>query len=202
MRVGFFGGTFDPPHIGHLAVARAAAQDFHLDRLLLVPTGRQPLKPVAPGASYKDRLAMVAVLCEGERAMEASALEAPTSGASPNYTVDTLRELRASLAPHDQVFVVVGADSFLDLRRWRDPDGLLAEAEWIVVSRPGFSLQSLTSLHLTEKQRARVALLTEVEVPVSATELRRKLRDGENCGEWIPASVLSYITKHDLYREA
>ena len=200
MRVGFFGGTFDPPHIGHLAVARAAVQRLQLDRVLLVPTGRQPLKEGAPRASYANRLAMVMLLCDGERALEASALEAPSPEGSPNYTIDTLQDLRASLGWSDHVFIIVGADSFLDLRRWREPDRLLAEAEWIIVSRPGFSLESLDALHLTAEQRARVHLLTDVEVPVSATELREKLRDGENCREWIPAPVLSYIAEHELYR--
>jgi len=93
MRVGFYGGSFDPPHCGHLAVAKAAAEAFALDTVLLAPTARQPLKPQGAEASFDDRLAMVRLLCEGESGLEASELEAPSaeSGAAvqPNYTIDS-----------------------------------------------------------------------------------------------------------------
>ncbi len=199
MRVGYFGGTFDPPHLGHLAVARASVSAFDLDRLLLVPTGRQPLKEDASCAAYSDRLAMVALLCEGERGFEPSALEAPLTDGGANYTIDTLRRLRGQLAPEDELFVVTGADAFLGLRRWHDPDGLLAEAEWIVVSRPGFTLESLAALQLSEQQRSRVHLLRDVDVPVSATEVRRRLAVREDCIGFVPRSVLGYIDAHGLY---
>src|SRR5580700_10939646 len=119
MRVGFYGGSFDPPHCGHLAVARAAARAFALDKVLLAPTAQQPLKPQGAEAAFADRLAMVRLLCAGEHGLQASELEAPdSSGASPpssgaaapnaaqpNYTIDTLRRLRAQLRPSDEIFV-------------------------------------------------------------------------------------------------
>src|ERR1700734_1006739 len=101
MRVGFFGGSFDPPHLGHLAVARAAAQAFALDTVLLAPTAHQPLKPHGADAPFEDRLAMVRLLCAGQPGLEASELEAPTEAISPNYTIDTLRALRAELHAND-----------------------------------------------------------------------------------------------------
>jgi len=210
MRVGFYGGSFDPPHCGHLAVAKAAAEAFALDTVLLAPTARQPLKPQGAEASFDDRLAMVRLLCEGESGLEASELEAPSaeSGAAvqpnytrPNYTIDTLRLLRARLQPSDEIFVVVGIDAFLELERWRDPRGLLAAAHWVVVTRPEFAIAQLDAMELSAAERARVHVLTEVQVPVSATEIRRALEAGEDCSAWLPQRVLDYIREHGLYRK-
>lgn len=210
MRVGFYGGSFDPPHCGHLAVARAAAKAFALDTVLLAPTARQPLKPQGSEASYEDRLAMVRLLCAGEHGLEASELEAPSAApgsgavagpnyAGPNYTIDTLHRLRAQLNPSDEIFVVVGMDAFLELERWRDPRGLLAAAQWIVVARPEFATAQIDAMQLNAVERARVHVLTELQVPVSATEIRRALEAGEDCSAWLPRRVLEYIRKHRLY---
>jgi len=208
MRIGFYGGSFDPPHCGHLAVARAAAQAFALDKVLLAPTALQPLKPQGAEASYADRLAMVRLLCEGERGLEASELEAPDIEAQgtaqlndtrANYTIDTLHRLRSELQPGDEIFVVVGIDAFLDLEQWRDPRGLLASAQWIVVARPEFAPERLAAMQLSAAERARVHLLAEVQVPVSATEIRRALEAGEDCSAWMPRRVWDYIRQHGLY---
>jgi len=199
MRVGFYGGSFDPPHCGHLAVARAAAKAFTLDTVLLAPTAQQPLKPQGSEASYEDRLAMVRLLCAGKQGLEASELEAPSEMAGPNYTIDTLHRLRAELQPGDEIFVVVGIDAFLELERWRDPRGLLAAAQWIVVARPEFATERLAAMQLSAAERARVHLLADVQVPVSATEIRRRLQTGEDCSAWLPRLVLEYIRKHRLY---
>lgn len=198
MRIALFGGTFDPPHLGHLAIARAAAEAFELDRILFAPVGRQPLKPEAQSTAYADRLAMVALACAADRRFEASGLDAPNPDGTPNYTVDTLARLRAA-EPRAMLFNLVGADSFLDLPRWREPAHLLELAEWIVVSRPGFSLDDLAALHLTPHQRARIHLLETVHADVSATELRRRLQSGNFCAEFLSPEVLAYIRSHHLY---
>ena len=153
MRVAFFGGTFDPIHRGHLRLASAAADAFALDRILFAPVGNQPLKYEAAIASYPDRLAMVRLACGPQPSQPAtevgtnpnppdprfsvSDLDAPRQGDAPNYTVDTLATLARDL-PGASLYVLTGANSFLDLRRWRSPDRLLELAEWIVVSRPEF----------------------------------------------------------------
>jgi nicotinate-nucleotide adenylyltransferase len=202
MRIGYFGGSFDPPHRGHLAVARAAAAAYGLETVLLVPTASQPLKPGGAEASYADRMAMVSVLCaeaDGAVALEASGLEAPTADGGPNYTVNTLRRMRGGLGPEDSVCVLVGADAFLDLRRWRDPDALLELAEWIVVSRPGFGLSRLQELALTPEQRRRVHLLEGVAEAASATAVRAALRDGVEAEDFLTVGVADYIHAHHLY---
>jgi nicotinate-nucleotide adenylyltransferase len=224
MRIGFFGGSFDPPHLGHLAVGRAAAAAFHLDAVLLAPVARQPLKPDGASAGFADRLAMVALLCAAQAqasppvpagkpgpggtesgsgaVFQPSSLDAPLPDGSPNYTVDTLERLRRQVMPEDRILVIVGADAFLDLRRWKAPDTLLQLAEWIVVSRPGFSLRQLDALALSTEQRARVHLLEHVHELASATGIRERLRQelhSSSAAQLLPPSILEYIRAHHLY---
>lgn len=199
MRIALFGGTFDPPHRGHLAIATAAADAFELDTLLFAPTGRQPLKPSGNPAPFSDRFAMTLLACMQDKRFEASILDAPRPENLPNYTVDSLAELRERM-PEATLFNLVGADGFLGLRRWRQPDRLLELAEWIVVSRPGFSLNDLSSLSLTAHQRSRVHLLQTVHEDISATDLRRRLHAGDSCTDLLPAAVADYIQNHHLYR--
>ncbi len=199
MRIGYFGGSFDPPHRGHLAAARAARDAFALDRVLFAPTGFQPLKPGGAVASFAARLAMVKLLCAGEAGFEVSELEAPRDNGQPNFAIDALAGLPAEVGDDAEIFVLVGADAFLQLRQWRAPERLLAAAEWIVLSRPGFSIRNLDSLNLTPEQLTRVHLLSGVDDPASATEIRQRLREGEDCSELLPPQVLRYIQAHHLY---
>lgn len=199
MRIALFGGSFDPPHRGHFSIATAAADTFHLDTILFAPTGRQPLKPGQTPAPFADRLAMTALLCAPDQRFHVSPIDAPHPDGQPNYTVNTLAELKRSM-PDATLFNIVGADSFLDLPRWREPHRLLELAEWIVVSRPGFSLDDLSSLGLTEQQRARVHLLQTVHQDISATGLRQRLRAGDPCTDLLPPTVAEYIQSHHLYR--
>jgi nicotinate-nucleotide adenylyltransferase len=204
MRVAFFGGTFDPPHRGHLAIACAAAAKFALDTILFAPAARQPLKFRGPTASFGDRLKMVELLCASVDAgtrFVPSTLDAPREDGQPNYTIDTLRRLRDQYSdtPETGIFVIIGADSFLDLSHWREPDALLLAAEWIVVSRPGFSLDDLSPLVLTQQQEAHVHLLEGVHEPASATEVRERLEAGLDCSALLTPEVLSYIREHGLY---
>jgi nicotinate-nucleotide adenylyltransferase len=199
MRIALFGGSFDPPHRGHLTTARAAADHFALDRVLFAPSGRQPLKPDAPAASYVHRLAMVELAVLADSRFSASTLDAPRPDGQPNFTVDTLTALDEARAPGDELFCITGADAFLDLRRWRSPERLLELAQWIVVSRPGFSLDSLARLANLPPQFARVLLLPNINVDLSATQLRATLAAHLDCEDDLPPQVASYIRAHDLY---
>jgi nicotinate-nucleotide adenylyltransferase len=194
-RLALFGGSFDPPHRGHVAIAKAAADRFALTTVLFAPAGRQPLKPQHPGASFDDRLAMVALACEDDPRFAVSAIDAPLPGGEPNYTVDTLARLARTL-PGARIFNLVGADSFASLPRWREPERLLELAEWIVVSRPGFPLDDLK---LTPFERDRVHLLDSVHDDVSATDLRDRLQVADCCHDLLPALVSAYIERHHLY---
>ena len=197
MRIAYFGGTFDPPHRAHLHVAQAAAGAFALDRVLFAPTGVQPLKKTAPQASFDDRLAMTRLMCADEAGMEASNIDAPHADGSPNYTTDALRRLQAE-QPEADLFCVVGADSFLTLPHWREPQSLLQQAEWIVVSRPGFALD-LSSVGLTPEQQTRVHLLSTVDEDTTASGIRERLRFGVSCGNMLTPKVSLYIARMHLY---
>lgn len=199
MRIALFGGTFDPPHRGHLTIATAAADAFQLDSILFAPTGLQPLKPEGHPAPFADRLAMVALACKQDTRFQPSAIDAPHPDGLPNYTAETLTALRRTM-PEATLFNLAGADSFLSLPRWREPDRLLELAEWIVVSRPGFSLDDLSSLHLTALQHSRVHLLQTVHEDISATALRHRLQAGDPCTDLLPPEVATYIQAHHLYR--
>ena len=202
MRIGFFGGTFDPPHLGHLSVAKAASSAFSLDRVLFAPSALQPLKPGGAVASYEDRLAMVTLLCGSQPApahFAASNLDAPRLNTQPNFTVDTLTELRKDLTTEDHLYVILGADAFLGVPQWHSAYKLLKLADWIVVSRPGFTIQNIETLAIPFSQRSHVHLLNGVEESVSATRVRELLRDGSACEGLLTPSVLRYIRDHHLY---
>lgn len=147
-RIAFFGGSFDPPHLGHLAVARAARDAFHLDSVLFAPVGSQPLKPEGSTASFKDRLAMTRLAIEGEPGFAISLADAPKrsggeSAPQPNYTIDTLADLGADSTPDCALYCLMGADSFLALRRWHRAPEIPYAAALIVASRPGQPLKGL-----------------------------------------------------------
>jgi nicotinate-nucleotide adenylyltransferase len=199
MRVALLGGTFDPIHRGHLAIAAAAADAFTLDRVLFAPTGRQPLKLEEPLSRFSDRLAMTALACALDARFAVTAVDAPHPDGSPNYSVDSISALREQM-PDAKLFVLVGADSFLDLPRWHQPERLLELAEWIVVSRPGFALDQIQEQIAEQVPAGRVHLLESVHEDVSATELRQRLERGDPCRDLIPATVLEYIRGHGLYR--
>lgn len=146
-RVTFFGGSFDPPHLGHLAVARAARAAFALDRVLFAPVGMQPLKPEGPIASFEDRVAMTRLAIAGEPGFAVSLADAPRAtgerASTPNFTIETLTNLRGSLARDCTLFCLMGADSFFGLRHWRRATEIPFVAPLIVASRPGQPLQDL-----------------------------------------------------------
>ncbi len=198
MRLAFFGGSFDPIHRGHLALASAAVKAFNLTTILFAPTGRQPLKSNGPAASFQDRLAMVELACAGSAdGFQASGIDAPNVDGSPNYTVDVLIALRDT-HPGANLYSLVGLDSFCDLHRWRRPDLLITLAEWIVVSRPGYTLDLS---RYTEEQQRRIHPLDTVHEEVSATMLRDRLRRGVPCDSLLLGPVVAYIADHHLYRD-
>jgi len=201
MRIGFFGGSFDPPHLGHLAIARAAAKAFSLNQILLCPTANQPLKPTGATASWDDRLAMVTLLCANDPTFHPSTLESPQESPqnTPNYTVDTLLRLRSTLPVSDTIYSIVGLDAFLDIHRWRSPETLLTLADWIVVTRPGFSPTQLETLNLLPAQLKRIHTLTGVDHHASATQIRTLLANGSDPTNLLPPSILDYIHTHHLY---
>jgi nicotinate-nucleotide adenylyltransferase len=145
-RIAFFGGSFDPPHRGHLSIARAAQSALHLDRVLFAPVGAQPLKPHGSTAGFNDRVAMTRLAIAADPAFELSLADAPNQTSSPNFTYHTLLALKAELPPHSTLLFLMGADSFLALRRWHRGAEIPFVAPLIVASRPGQSLADIAAV--------------------------------------------------------
>jgi nicotinate-nucleotide adenylyltransferase len=224
MRIALFGGSFDPPHSGHIGIAMAAVERLHLDRVLMAPVGRQPLKQDQTQSPYQDRMVMVQLACAAHPPLAASAIDAPRIDGRYNYTYDTLERLRETLPPDDELFCLVGADSLQTLHHWHRAADALMLAQWIVAARPGFTLEALQPLlpvgvragspedgegwlcvplsgPAPESQRSTLWLLPDLHYEVSATALRAALAD-HSAG--IPQRVLDpqvaeYAREHSLY---
>lgn len=171
-RVAFFGGSFDPPHLGHLAVARAAQTVLRLDSVLFAPVGAQPLKPLGSTATFAQRLAMTRLAIQADTGFSVSLADAPRPSGKPNYTLETLLALRAELPAESTLFCLMGADSFAGLRRWRRSAEIPFAASLIVASRPGEDLNDLRTLL---PQGLRIEASNEPCESAPATELRRYL---------------------------
>lgn len=215
-QVGIFGGSFDPIHLGHLAVARAAIRKFKLDELHLVVAGQHPFPEKRNQTSFVHRYAMVALACSGEKRLIPSLAEAGPDGFGRQvcYSVDTVRYFREQvLGPADRLFFLTGADAFLELPKWKAAEELLALCNFIVVSRPGFNLRRIcaaiprkllgraTALgRVIRLPETHIALMEDVRVPISSTEIRRRCRAGKPIRGLVPASVENYILQQALYR--
>ncbi len=227
-RVAFFGGSFDPPHLGHLAVARAAQAVLGLDTVLFAPVGAQPLKPLGSTAGFTDRLAMTRLAIASEPGFDLSLADAPRPSGEPNYTLETLLGLRAELPAGSVLFCLMGADSFALLRRWHRAAEIPFAAPLIVASRPGEKMDELDSWlptglwievapapdktdseielrrYLLRNQVGEIApfyLLPGLEIEISASEIRDRIRiaDWIRLGELLPAPVSDYIRDNGLY---
>jgi len=211
-RIAVYGGTFDPIHRGHLEVGRAVVRQFALDELLLVPAHRPPHKTARVIADAYHRYAMAALGTLDEARLKVSTveLEAPERP----YTFETLGRLREALGPEAALFFVMGADSFEELNLWREPERILDSANVIVITRPR---HALGAAHLPARFTANLAdlrggrveaaapaggvyLTDAVNIDVSSTEIRRRVRDGEAIDDQVPPRVADYIRKYELYR--
>ena len=245
MNIGIFGGRFDPIHRGHLSLATAAADRYSLARVLFVPVNVPPHKERENVTAFAHRYAMVALATEEEKRFVPSLLEGPTlvlgsvgsgakarvrrSGAAvappavaaPNYSIDTVRRLKASLKKADRLFFLIGVDAFRDIAKWHEARALLAECEFVVASRPGYSLRDVAEA-LPEELRPAAAvtkpfhkqpasgdlvlpgvtlhLLEGVHQNVSATAIREAAAQGKTLARWLDARVAEYVKKVGLYR--
>ena len=236
MNIALFGGTFDPIHRGHTALAKAAQEQFRLGRIEFATANIPPHKQKQPLSPFVHRHAMVALAGAHEKPWIPSLLEAPEelstemSGKKPsgklpppNYSIDTIRRLKATLKKSDQLFFLIGIDAFREIAKWHEAEKLFAECEFIVASRPGFSLADVANalpesirpaVHVTkpfEKQaakgdlvlpRATIRLLDSVHHAISATAVRQAVAGGRPLGKLIDPAVAEYIKKTGLYKVA
>jgi nicotinate-nucleotide adenylyltransferase len=234
MNIGLFGGTFDPIHHGHMALARGAQERYQLGSIHFVPANIPPHKQRHPIAPYFHRYAMVALATMSEKAFVPSLLEAPmetsttaTTGkkghaqGGANYTIDTVRRLKQTLKKSDRLFFLIGVDAFNDIATWHEAEALFRECEFIVASRPGFSLADVANA-LPERFRPKAAvtkpfakqpakgdlvlagatlhLLEDVHKNVSATAIRDAVVAKKPLTKFVDSAVAEYIKKVGLYR--
>ncbi len=188
MRIGLYGGTFDPIHNAHLAIARAAVEKLFLDKLLVIPNRLPPHKNSGTVASYKDRLRMVNLACENEAKLEACDVE---NREGKSYTIQTLESLRNKYGDSVQFFFLIGADAFAEVLTWFRVEEVFEMTEFIVAARPGFEYQS--------PEGAIVHRLDAVAYRESSSGIRAQIAAGEK-PLGLPALVERYINGQGLYR--
>jgi nicotinate-nucleotide adenylyltransferase len=182
-----FGGTFDPIHQAHLAIARAAADRFHLHRVLFVVAAHPPHKHGVTHAPYEDRVRMVELAVAADPRFEVSRLEENTTR---SYSIDTIEKLRATLTPEDELYFLIGADAFAEIRTWHRWRNVANSVHFLVVSRPGHQYEIPPEAHADAIDR--------IDLPISSSEIRRALAAGET-PVGLPAEVLEYAKAHKLY---
>lgn len=223
--IALFGGSFDPVHNGHLAVARAADRRFNFDEIHFVPASRPPHKLKQHLAPFPHRFAMVALACADHPHFVPSVAEAGEdfSGTQLQYSVDTVRYFRHNFHGHgDRIYFIIGADAFLDIPMWKEYETLLTLCDFIVANRPGIRAEALRlvippelmarngmrkdgeKMHeftvVAHLQRTSVYLLENVSSEVSATDIRRRVHRGQSIHGLVGARVEEYISKQGLYR--
>ena len=224
MNVAIFGGTFDPIHRGHLAIARAAAETHRLGRIYFVPADIPPHKQRRAITPFFHRYAMVALATQAEKNFFPSLLEAPGEEVlrAPSYSIETVRRLRRLLPKSDKLYFLIGIDAFMDIGKWHQAEALLREVEFIVASRPGFSLsdvaqalpeamrpkEAISRAFKKEAVRGEIAiggavihLLPGLKEAASATEIRKAAEQGRSLARWLPEAVAEYVRKMHLYQE-
>lgn len=199
MRLGLLGGTFDPPHNGHLAIADAARHALNLLQVLFIPARQPPHKLDEPVSPVEARVAMLERALKGYPYFVMSLIEVGRAG--PSYTVDTLRELRAELAPATELYFIMGMDSLYNLPTWHQPEEIVRLCKLAVLKRPGYT----ADLEALERQvpgvKRAVVFVRSPEISISSTEIEARVRSGKAIRALVPPGVAEYIDKHRLYRD-
>ena len=190
-RIGIVGGTFNPVHKGHLALAKAAQEQYALDEVVFIPSGNPPHKTADTVISKEERYAMVRLAIRGKKRWSASRLEIDRPGLS--YAVDTFAALRKKYGQRAQLFYIMGLDSLSEIRSWKKPLELFTLCEFIVATRPGTRGRALP------KEADKVHWLRLKEA-VSASEIRERLKQGRPVSRLVPKAIEEYINKRGLYQ--
>ncbi len=201
MRLGLFGGSFDPVHLGHLLLAESAREQGRLDRVLFLPAAVPPHKRGHQPVPARSRIEMLQLATGGHAAFEVNSFEVDRGGVS--YTIDTLRHFRQT-RPEAELFFLMGADMLHDLPNWREAGEVCRMAILLVVSRPGTPEPDFSLLaDLTDSERVALFRQHQVKMPaigISSTEIRHRVAAGRSIRYWAPRAVEKYIEAHTLYR--
>ena len=198
-KVGILGGTFDPPHIGHLWLATLAADGLDLGQVLLMPAARPPHKRREAVSNAADRVMMTRLAISGDPRLDLSLVEMERPG--PSYTVDSLAQLRAHLGNEAVLVLIMAADSFAEIEAWREPDRLLELAEWGIGPRPGTPLPDRIALRERfGAAAARIHLLDGPSLDLSSSDIRTRVAAGRPIRYLVPRAVEELITARGLYK--
>jgi nicotinate-nucleotide adenylyltransferase len=200
MRIGVFGGTFDPVHLGHLILAEQCREQARLDRVLFIPAALPPHKQDQEITPFAQRVEMLSLAIAGHPAFAIDELEGDRPG--PSYTVDTLEELHRR-ATDVEWLLLVGSDCLPDLPRWHEPARIGELAEVLIVARPGYDVEDLVELHFRNHLPPELHLHQLVHVPMvslASSDLRRRIAEGRSVRYLVPRAVEVYIETHRLYR--
>jgi nicotinate-nucleotide adenylyltransferase len=201
MKIGVFGGTFDPIHLGHLAAARSIQSTLGLAKVIFVPAGQPWLKADMPVSPVRDRVEMVRLAVARRKTFELSTIEADRPG--PSFTVDTMEVLQRQLGTDLDLFLLLGSDALEDLPKWKEPQRLIHLCQMVAFARPGHRLPAMESLEAAIPGVSLRVLLVEVpQVNIRATEIRRRIAEGRSIRRLVPQPVEGYILEHGLYRGA
>jgi len=198
MNIGVLGGTFDPIHVGHLALAEEVRAGLDLAEVLFVPAGQPWLKADNPISPAEHRVEMVRLAIADKPYFKLSTIEVERSG--PTYTVDTIAELKAQLGSGDELFFILGWDNLAGLSQWRQPSRLITMCRLVVVPRPGYLLPDLEALEASVPGLSqRVTLMDRPEIDISASAIRDRVARGSSVRHLVPEPVDEYIRQHKLY---
>ena len=218
MRIGLFGGTFDPIHNGHLRAALDACEDFPLDQCVLIPAAKPPHKNGLKTAGVDHRLAMTRLAAEGIDKLAVSDVETQRTG--PSFTIDTIRHFRRTLAAADELLLMLGADAFFEIDTWHSWQELLDEVGLLVMTRPGgatadfaVAIDAFISGHLADgytfdwnrkgffhPRRPPIFYVPVTQLDISSTDIRNRIHRGRSVRFLLPESVERYIDREELYR--
>lgn len=197
MRLGLFGGTFDPVHLGHLILAEACLEACPLDCVWFVVAGEPPHKRNGVRTPVNDRIEMARIAIAGNPRFAVSEIEAKRPG--PHYSVDTLRQVAAE-RPDDELFFLIGADSLRDLPSWREPAQVAALATIVVVNRPGIDLASMAAPPDLGPGTRPIRYVDVPPIGIASTDLRRRAAEGRSLRYQVPRGVEAFIAAQKLYR--
>lgn len=197
IKLGIFGGTFDPPHNGHLRIAHAAQRALGLAQVVFIPAKQPPHKLDDPISPLEHRVAMLELALYQQPDFIISLLEAMREG--PSFTVDTLRELRRKLGYDVEIFFVMGMDSLVNFPTWHEPDIIIKLCKLAVLERPGFDPDWGELESKVPGVRESVVMIPSIEVDISSSEIRERVRDHQPFAHFVPPLVAEYIEQHRLY---
>jgi len=200
VRVGIFGGTFDPVHVGHLIMAEQCREQVNLDQVLFVPAARPPHKQDYPTTSFARRVEMLELALAGQPAFQIEQLEKDRPG--PSYTADTLEELRQS-EPEQELFLILGSDCVVDLPNWHEPQRVLDLATLLIVTRPGSAsnVDLRSALGISPNAPVKFQMVDSPLIEISSSDVRRRVRERRSIRYLVPRAVECYLEAHGLYKD-